>query len=77
MRLWKRAVLHAPTLAARRHDDEQRIATETRARLTRHKVAFDATIARMDHDSAAPAVGKSRPSDRRAVKAMFEAWGVS
>ena len=59
MRLWKESrASRAPTLAARRHDDEQRIATETRARLTRHKVAFDATIARMDHDSAAPAVGR-------------------
>jgi len=66
MRFWKKAASRAPTLATQRHDNEQRIVAETRARLTRNKVAFYATIARMDHDAAAPAVGKSTPSDRRA-----------
>jgi hypothetical protein len=65
MRFWKKAASRAPTLATQRHDNEQRIVAETRARLTRNKVAFYATIARMDHDAAAPAVGKTTPSDRR------------
>ena len=65
MRFWKKAAQRASTLAVQRHDNEQRIAAETRARLTRNKAAFYATIARMENDAAAPAVGKSTPSDRR------------
>ena len=64
MRFWKKAAPRALTLAVQRHDNEQRIAAETRARLDRNKVAFYATIARMDRDAAAPAVGKSAPADR-------------
>lgn len=65
MRFWKKAAPRVPTLATQRHDNEQRIAAETRARLNRNKAAFYATIARMDRDAAAPAVGKSTASDRR------------
>jgi hypothetical protein len=65
MRLWKKAPSRAVALAAQRHDNEQRIVAETGARLSRNKAAFYSTIARMDHDAAAPAVGKSTPSDRR------------
>ena len=65
MRFWKTAAARALTAAAQRHDNEQRIAAERRARLDSNKAAFYATVARMGHDAAAPAVGKSAPSDRR------------
>jgi hypothetical protein len=52
-------------LAAPLETDEQRLA-EAGARLMREKTAFDLTMARIAHDAAAPAVGKSTPSDRRA-----------
>jgi len=65
MRFWKTAAARALTAAAQRHDNEQRIAADARARFDSNKVAFYATIARMGHDAAAPAVGKSAPSDRR------------
>ena len=65
MRFWKKAAPRALTLASQRHDNEQRIAAESRARIMRNTAAFYATIPRMDHAAAAPAVGKSAPSDRR------------